>query len=52
MKIKNSPENEIFIGYQTGSAELTSNIYKFQSQIKEAERDPAKNRKLHHCVIR
>jgi len=46
MKIKNSPENEIFIGYQTGSAELTSNIYKFQSQIKEAERDPAKKSQI------
>ncbi len=42
MKIKNSPENELFIGYQTNSADLTANIYKFQAQIREVEKDPAK----------
>ncbi|MDZ4757125.1 MAG: thioredoxin-like domain-containing protein [Bacteroidota bacterium] len=42
MKIKGSPENEIFIGYQTNSAEYTSSIYKFQAQIREVEKDPAK----------
>lgn len=46
MRIKNSPENEIFIGYQNNSASYTSNIYKFQTQIKELEKDPAQKVKV------